>query len=76
MVKYLMQIGIGLVFLGVIIIFIAGILGADKGESKAAVGGIIGFIPFGFANDKKMLWFIIILTAAVFFFGLIKWMWR
>jgi len=71
-----MQVGIGLIFLGIIIIFIAGFLGAEKGESKVAIGGIVGFIPFGFANEKRMLWFMMILTAMVFFFGIITWMWR
>ena len=42
-------------FIGIIIIFTGFLLGAGRGESKIAVGGFIGFIPFGFANDKKML---------------------
>ncbi|MBD3354966.1 hypothetical protein GF361_03195 [Candidatus Woesearchaeota archaeon] len=76
MVKYLVQIGVGFIFLGIIIIFLAGMLEAEKGESKVAVGGIIGFIPFGFANDKRIFWFMMIFTAIVFFFGIITWMWR
>ncbi len=30
-----------------------------KSNAKVAVGGFIGFIPFGFGNDKSLVWFIV-----------------
>lgn len=76
MIKYLLPIGIGLIFLGIIVIIIASLLQAEKAESKVAVGGIIGFIPFGFATDKRLLWFVMILTAVMFLFWIFIWLWR
>ena len=67
MIRYLALIGIGFIFLGIILIVVSSLISAEKGETKAAVGGIIGFIPFGFANDKKLLYFVIGLTAIMFF---------
>lgn len=60
-------IGIGtiIVFIGMLIIFIGAFSGLSKGDSKVAVGGFIGFIPFGFANDKNMLWFVIGFSAVI-----------
>ncbi|MBW2982236.1 hypothetical protein KY343_05125 [Candidatus Woesearchaeota archaeon] len=75
--KYLFPIGIGFLFLEIILIVIASLAGAEKGESKAAVGGIIGFIPFGFGTDKRLVWFSMILTAVIFvFFILMNYLWR
>ena len=62
--KDLIPIGMLVIFIGIIIVFI-GALTQAKGESKVAVGGFIGFIPFGFANDKKMLIFVIALSAFI-----------
>jgi len=75
MMKYLLPLGFGLIFLGMIIVMIAA-LTAEKGESKFAVGGIIGFIPFGFGNDKGMVWFAMILTAVILFSWIIFYLWR
>ncbi|MEK6837546.1 MAG: DUF131 domain-containing protein [Nanoarchaeota archaeon] len=69
----LLQLGIVLVFIGIIIIFISLITAAatakekDKGKSnfKFSVVGFLGFIPFGFGNDKRLLIFGIILTVIV-----------
>jgi len=44
-------------------VFIGALTGSQKGDTKIAVGGFIGFIPFGFSNDKKLLWGIMGLTA-------------
>ena len=43
-------------------------MSAKEGTSKTkvAVGGFIGPIPFGFGNDKQLVWFIAILSLAVF----------
>ena len=46
------QIGLALLVIGIVLISIGGLSG--KGETKMAVGGFIGFIPFGFSNDPKL----------------------
>lgn len=68
----LLQLGILLVFIGVIIIFISLITAAatsskdkEKSNVKFSVVGFLGFIPFGFGNDKKFLLFGVILTVVV-----------
>ena len=71
--RQLLQIGILLAFVGAIIIFISLITAAAKekdqsnGKSsfKFSVFGFLGFIPFGFGNDKRLLLFTIILTIIV-----------
>lgn len=60
--------GILIIFIGVIIVFIGALSGISKGESKVAVGGFIGFIPFGFANDKRLFWALLVIMAIVFAF--------
>jgi len=75
--KYLFLVGIGLLFLGMLLIIIASFAGAEKTDSKIAVGGIIGFIPFGFGNDRKLVLFGMILTAVIFvFFILMNYLFR
>ncbi len=61
--KELIPIGVFVIFIGMILIFIGALSQTTKQDSKIAVGGFIGFIPFGFANDKRMLYFTIALTA-------------
>ena len=63
----LVNIGILVIFVGFILVFL-GLLNSSKENSntKVAVGGFIGFIPFGFGNDKNLLWFVTILSAVVF----------
>jgi uncharacterized protein (TIGR00304 family) len=60
--------GIIIILLGAIIIFSSMFFskGASKTETKEtkfAVGGLIGPIPFGFGNDKKMVLISIVVTA-------------
>ena len=60
--------GILLIILGFTIVFF-GILKSTKegnSQTKVAVGGFIGFIPFGFGNDKNMVWFITIISIVLF----------
>ena len=48
-------------------IIVIGILGSSAGTGerpKVAVGGFIGFIPFGFMNDRRMFWPLVALMAA------------
>ena len=66
--KELIQIGILLVFVGMILIVMGALSSVKTGEAKTkiAVGGFIGPFPFGFANDKTMLYFVIGLSAFMF----------
>lgn len=63
----LIALGVLLIFIGFIIVFFAMFKGAKEASSKTkvAVGGFIGFIPFGFGNDKKLVWFGAILSLVV-----------
>jgi len=58
-------IGIALIFIGFFIILLSSISGKES-KSWFGIGGFIGPVPFGFANDPKMLKIIIIVTAAFF----------
>ena len=66
--------GILIILIGFALVFIGALTQAFTGKSdtKVAVGGFIGFIPFGFANDKRMMWVLIALMAVVlvFFFAM------
>jgi uncharacterized membrane protein len=54
----LIEIGVAVVLVGMILMIISSLLQAkaSDGKTKVAVGGLIGPIPFGFANDKPMIW--------------------
>ena len=64
------SLGILVILIGFALVFIGALTQASTGKSdtKVAVGGFIGFIPFGFANDKKMMWVLIALMAVVLVF--------
>ncbi len=68
----LISLGILIILIGFALVFIGALTQAFTGKSdtKVAVGGFIGFIPFGFANDKRMMWALIALMGIVlaFFF--------
>lgn len=66
----LLQIGILLIFIGIIVIFISLLTATtkEKGEKssfKFSVVGFLGFIPFGFGNDKKLMMLTVIIAAVV-----------
>lgn len=61
-VKHLLFIGIILIFIGIGVVFAAGVLGASQGSTKVAVGGFIGPIPFGFGNSPQMVRLAILLS--------------
>ncbi len=67
--KQLIPIGMIVIFIGMILIFIGALSSVKDGktDAKVAVGGFIGFIPFGFGNDKKLMYFAMGLTAVMFF---------
>ena len=67
----LTSIGIMVIFIGFIIVFIGTLMQGQKSDAKVAVGGFIGFIPFGFANDKRML-SVVIGTSILF---MLLWIW-
>jgi uncharacterized membrane protein len=52
MANWLLPIGLILLFVAIAFIAIGSIASSGKAETKVAVGGVIGFIPFGFANDN------------------------
>jgi len=69
-----MRMSLLLVCLGIVVgflfILLGMLLGIHEGKGKAevkyAVGGVLGFIPFGFANDKKLLIAVLLISASVF----------
>ncbi len=64
------SLGIFIILIGFALVFIGALTQAftGKNDTKVAVGGFIGFIPFGFANDKRMMWVLIALMAVVLVF--------
>ena len=66
--EQLIRFGILLIIIGFIIVFFAVFKGAKESTSstKVAVGGFIGPIPFGFGNDKNLVWFVTILSLVLF----------
>ena len=67
--QQLINVGILVIIIGFAIVFFGTLMGAKEGTSsktKVAVGGFIGFIPFGFGNDKRMVWFVAILSLILF----------
>ncbi|MFC1769193.1 hypothetical protein ACFLZX_05505 [Nanoarchaeota archaeon] len=49
----LFHVGIGIIFIGMFVIILSTLQG--QSDSKVSFVGILGFIPFGFSNDKKLL---------------------
>ena len=66
--EHLINLGILLIILGFAIVFFGTFFGAKQGNSstKVAFGGFIGPIPFGFGNDKNLVWFVTILSLVLF----------
>ncbi len=58
----LIKIGLLLIFAGMLLTVIGALLSAKGEDVKVAVGGFIGPIPFGFANDTKLLVLVIALS--------------
>jgi len=58
----LIFIGFVLVIIGFLIIFLSSVSGV---KTKWAIGGFIGFLPFGFSNDPQMLKWVITITAII-----------
>lgn len=64
-------IGLIIVLIGVFVIIFSLIGTTEKSHTKFAVGGFIGFIPFGFGNDKRMFWVMMGIMLVVFLFYII-----
>jgi uncharacterized membrane protein len=65
------SLGILLILIGFAIVFIGTLTNTNSKDTKVAVGGFIGFIPFGFGNDKNLVWSLIILMGIAMAFFLI-----
>ncbi|NOZ82158.1 MAG: DUF131 domain-containing protein [Candidatus Micrarchaeota archaeon] len=57
--EVLVTLGLILIIAGFIVLLAAGL----KGETRFAFGGFIGPVPFGFANDQKLLWIVILVIT-------------
>jgi|TARA_Y100000310_G_scaffold344951_1_gene460726 uncharacterized membrane protein len=68
----LTSLGILIILMGFALVFIGALTNLNNKDTKVAVGGFIGFIPFGFSNDKRLLWASIFLMAIAlaFFFAM------
>ena len=58
----LVPIGIAIIVIGFLIVII-GSLGSK--DVKVGVGGIIGFIPFGFGNDPQLVKIAVIVSVVM-----------
>lgn len=69
MYNNLTSFGILIILIGFALVVVGALTSPNK-DAKVAVGGFIGFIPFGFGNDKQMVWSLIVLTVSlmIFFF--------
>ena len=67
-IQHLIGLGILLIIIGFIIVFFGVFKSSKESASgtKVAVGGFIGPIPFGFGNDKNLVWFVTILSLVLF----------
>lgn len=65
MKDYLIPSGITVVLIGILIIFIGALSNYGSPGSKFAVGGFVGPIPFGFGNDKPLVYILIAVSAFV-----------
>ena len=74
--KELIPLGIVIILIGFIVVIIGSLSSMKTSDTKVAVGGFIGFIPFGFANDKGLLKVVIGLSVAVFIFWILFYIWR
>jgi uncharacterized membrane protein len=67
-VKDLIPLGIIVIFLGIFLIIIGNLTSTKEISTMVALGGFIGFIPFGFANDKRIFYIIITIAGLMALF--------
>ncbi|MBI4141999.1 DUF131 domain-containing protein [Candidatus Woesearchaeota archaeon] len=64
--QHILSAGMLLIFLGFLILFIGSIfLSPQKTNAKYSVVGFIGPFPIGFGNDKKLMFFTLILAVVL-----------
>jgi len=68
MKNQLIFIGMFLLVIGIFLLIVGSILNAKTDKVRFSFFGLVGPIPFGFANDKRMLYFSIILTLVLLIF--------
>lgn len=70
--KEIIVAGSVITIVGLILILFGIFSSGSQVPSKTFVGGVIGFIPFGFSNDKRMFYVGLALTVglALFYFFL------
>jgi len=69
------SLGLLIILVGFALVLIGALTQAftgGKSDTKVAFAGFIGFIPFGFSNDKRLIWALIGLMslALAFFFAM------
>ncbi len=66
--EQLIGLGTIIIIIGFIIVFLGLFMGAKESTSKTkvAVGGFIGPIPFGFGDDRNLVWFVAALSLILF----------
>ena len=62
------SIGLLLIVAGILIMVIGSMVQPKSSEIKYSVVGFLGFIPFGFSNDKRLLALSVILTIIFLLF--------
>ena len=57
-----------IIIIGFIVVFLGLFMGAKESnlKTKVAVGGFIGPMPFGFGNDKNLVWLVAVLSLVLF----------
>ena len=74
--EQLTSIGILTIFVGFILVLAGAFLSALKSpketdsKTKFAIAGFIGPIPFGFGNDRNMVWLVVVLSLVLLLFWL------
>lgn len=59
----LVSLGVLFVFVGFLLLVVGSFSGAKAGESKVAVVGLLGPIPFGFGNDRRLFFIALALVG-------------
>ncbi|HIQ50245.1 MAG TPA: DUF131 domain-containing protein [Nanoarchaeota archaeon] len=72
MEEFFIKFGIALILIGFIILLIGAFLNVKSENVKFGFGGFIGPIPFGFANDPKLLVLIIAISIIILVFFLLS----
>ena len=64
------SLGILIILIGFALVFIGALtqVFSGKGDTKIAVGGFVGFIPFGFANDRRLFWALLAIMGLMLLF--------